>query len=249
VPISKKKQGALSEIRIDRMWPVLSPAHLALLELRRDPYFDKIPEDRIPFYIEEAIRFGQEAAQSHASDWTLKELINRIIRSGVRVRFADRHPEDASVRAQYTRRPATIDVYRSSLDELREFFSNMGESVPEEELIRLHLFHEWFHHLEEKTYGRTDLFLPKVVVGRRGPFSVRKPIYRTREIAAHAFTQEAMVLEWSPSLIDQLISLARKGWSKSRIREHFHELKRKADALFAPPAEDEAGKEENREAK
>ena len=74
-----------------------------------------------------------------------------------------------------------------------------------EDLIALHLIHEWFHHLEVSRIGRTDLRLPQVVTTRLGPFPVRRPLKKTREIAAHAFVQEMMGLSFYPLLLDHLL--------------------------------------------
>ncbi|WP_124727019.1 hypothetical protein [Staphylospora marina] len=225
---------SLSSVHPDRKWPSLSEEELALMELRLDPWYEKIPEELIPHFIREAIRMGKEAARSHAGDWPLVKLVNTIISRNVRVRFHDRHPTEPHIRAQYTRKPPTIDVYRSSIDELRAFFSTFADGIRDEDLIRLHLFHEWFHHLEETSLGRTDLRLPRVPVGKRGPLTIRRPLHRTREIAAHAFTRQAMNLPWSPLLIDRLISLTRKGKSTSEIRESFQEIRGAAKRILHP---------------
>ncbi|GGE18132.1 hypothetical protein GCM10011571_19940 [Marinithermofilum abyssi] len=159
--------------------------------------------------------------------------MNRMIQSGVRVRFIDNpNGQDHWVRAQYLAKLKIIEINRASLDQLRRFFERSGDSVREDDIIALHLYHEWFHHLETTRLGRVDLRLPRAVKKRWGPITFRQPIRRTREIAAHAFTQKAMNLNWSPLLLDYLLLLTEKGWSVSEIRDHFAEMNDRYKALM-----------------
>jgi hypothetical protein len=95
----------------------------------------------------------------------------------------------------------------------------------------MHLYHEWFHYLEEKKFGRTDFLLPKVTIKQWGPFTFKKPLYRTREIAAHTFTQKMLQLPWSPLLLDQLLLLRHEGWNRGQIREHFKQIRQRFDKI------------------
>ncbi|SDC21687.1 hypothetical protein SAMN04488112_104165 [Melghirimyces thermohalophilus] len=219
----------LSSIPLDNLWPHLPHAVLALTELEQDEMYPLLTATAIPRYLEEATAFGREAATNESDDGDLTRLFNRIIQSGVRVRLIEQNGAKGNgwIRAQYHRKPPTIDVYRSSMEQLEQFFAKCGYRVAEEDLIALHLYHEWFHHLESTRLGRTDYRLPKVRKKKWGPLVFRQRVYRLREIAAHAFTQEAMGLTWSPLWLDHLLLLTEKGWTKSQIREHFQFLHQK----------------------
>lgn len=195
-----------------------------------------LPPPMIPHYLEETISFGKSAARGENYSGDLSRLINRVIQSGVRVCFADRDGRDSPdwIRAQYRRKPPTIEIYRPSLNQLKKFFGQSGFKVSEDDLIALHLYHEWFHHLESTRLGRADHRLPKVQKKRWGPFILRQRVYRLREIAAHSFTQAALGLSWSPLWLDHLLLHTEKGWSKSRIREHFKQLEEKHKTLTEP---------------
>jgi hypothetical protein len=218
---------SLESISLEKAWPVLSPELLAFTELEQDELYPYIKAELIPTYIEKSIQYGQQVAGSYTKPYNFRELINLLLKQGVRVRFLQQPPLNQWVRARYTKKPAMIEIYRSSIEQIGQFFSEMKEPVSEEELYRLHLFHEWFHHLEETKYGRTDLLLPRVKLKSWGPFISKKPIYKTREIAAHSFTQTALGLQWSPLLLDQILLFIQQGWTKTQIREHFRQIKQK----------------------
>lgn len=78
----------------------------------------------------------------------LAPLINRVIQSGVRIRFVEQEGHDSSgwIRAQYRRKPPTIEIYKPSLKQLGQFFRQSGYRIHPDDLIALHLYHEWFHH-------------------------------------------------------------------------------------------------------
>ena len=114
-------------------------------------------------------------------------------------------------------------MYRSSLEQLSRFFDTTGRPVRREDLIALHLVHEWFHHLEVRRIGRTDLRLPRVPTTRIGPVSLKQPLKKTREIAAHAFTQEVMGLSFYPLLLDRLLLHARPGLGQATDPHPFRE--------------------------
>ncbi|MBA4494628.1 hypothetical protein ACFO25_12875 [Paenactinomyces guangxiensis] len=237
---SDTKSKRLKYVSLERSWPVLNPVLLGFMELKQDNYFPFIPKEQIPFYIEKAIQFGQDAAQRYANDFSLKEFINILLKQGVRVNFVNTHPSDQWIRAQYLEKKSTIEIYRPSLVQIKSFFQEIDESVDEKDIIVLHLYHEWFHHLEEKKFGRTDRSLPKTRIKKWGPFVYKRGIRRTREIAAHAFTQAAMNINWSPLLLDYLLLFTRQGWTKTQIREHFQQIKNQYEQLTEPEfAEDD----------
>lgn len=232
----RQREDRLHQIPLENNWPTLSPAVLALTELEQDEMYPLLPEQMISHVLEEAISFGKNAARGEHYEGDLAPLINRVIQSGVRILFVEREGHDSSgwIRAQYRRKPPTIEIYKPSLKQLGQFFRQSGYRIHPDDLIALHLYHEWFHHLESSSLGRTDHRLPKVEKKRWGPLVLRRRIYRLREIAAHSFTQSALGLSWSPLWLDHLLLLTDRGWSKSQIRDHFQQLQEKYRSLTEP---------------
>ena len=167
----RQKEDRLHQIPLEKNWPTLSPVVLALIELEQDEMYPLIPEQMISNYLEEAISFGENAARGELYEGDLARLINRVIQSGVKIRFVEREGHDSTgwIRAQYRRKPPTIEIYKPSLKQLGRFFRRSGYHVNPDDLIALHLYHEWFHHLESSSLGRTDHRLPKAEKKRSGP--------------------------------------------------------------------------------
>lgn len=217
----------LNRISIERVWPVLDTEVLAFTELRQDELYPNIRSNQIVSYIEGAVEFGRQASKEYAYKGDLAPLMEHIVRSDTRVTFVDEQQKDGDklIRAQYIRKPATILVYRPSLEQMDHFFLRSGFHIRQEDLIALHVCHEWFHHLEDTRFGRTDDKLPKIVMRKVGPVMFKQPVESTREIAAHAFTQQVMGLSWYPLLLDLLIDHSERKVKKEQIRDSFNRLK------------------------
>ncbi len=218
--ITQQEKKRLQSIDWEKFWPVLSPLHLAYLELEQDEYYSFLPNEQLTKYLTGAMEIGITAAQSYQGT-DIISLINKIFQAGIRIQFIPQHPTHSSIRAQYDRKRKKITIYRSSITQIQQFLSSTFGEINELEIIQLHLFHEWFHHLEETKLGRTDLQFPSVIIKKRGPFLVKRPLARLREIAAHSFTQTALGLTWSPLLLDQYRVFLERGYTNAQIRESF----------------------------
>lgn len=217
----------LASIPLEKNWPILSQEEISLAELEADTYFPFIEKKQIPFYIKKSIEYGEKVARDYATPGLeISELINRVIQNNVTIDFVKKDPDNLWIRAQYIRRPPVIRIYHSSMKQLEKFFKEMNTLITAEELIALHLFHEWFHYLEEKKVGRTDSLLPRVIIGKTMFFKQKKRIEKTREIAAHAFTKKALGLPWSPLILDHLLMYSQNQLTKVEIREKFQEKSR-----------------------
>lgn len=214
----------IQSIDWEKYWPNLAPLYLSYLELERDPYYSFLPIDELDSYLKKAIYIGEQTAKPYIHMDHLS-FFNHTMKNNIRIRLLERHPEQSSIRAQYHKKKQTIFIYKNSMKEIRQFIAKGIGNVSSIDLIALHAYHEWFHHLEETSIGRTDQKFQPVVIKKRGPFLVKKTLLRLREIAAHAFTQTALGLNWSPLLLDQFRYLQLKGYSNAQIRKCFQDTK------------------------
>ncbi len=227
------KRCSLSSVNLDK-YPALSPECLFVLELEQDKYFPFLAANEVLLIVQQAMQKGFMTANRWGGGKSLKEMVNILLKEGLTIRFEDKNAGTPSIRADYDRKQRLISIYRQSVFQIRQLFQEMNFFVPEEDLFLLHLVHEWFHHLEETRAGRTDVALPRVTVKQKGPFSIRKPIKRLREIAAHTFTQASLNLAWSPVMLDYLLLYKDKGWSISQIREIFKKEKERIQSTYYP---------------
>jgi hypothetical protein len=215
----------------EKYWPNLSPLYLSYLELERDPYYTFLPTDELEEYLQKAIHIGAQAAKPYSQMDNLS-FFNHVLKENIRIHLLEQHPLQSHIRAQYNRKKQTIIVYKNSIKEIQRFLSKEIGAIAHIDLIALHAYHEWFHHLEETSIGRTDLKFRSVVIKKRGPFLVKRPLSRLREIAAHSFTQTALGLRWSPLLLDQFRYLLSKGYTNAKIRESFQDTQRTYYAII-----------------
>ena len=220
-------------VSLEERCPSLPPKYLFVLEIEQDEYFPHLSQSEVPLLIDQAIQKGLLASRKWAGKkLSLKEMINLLLRQGITMRFKDQHPESPVIRAEYDKKHKTICIYRKSMHQIQRFFEELNIQVPKEELFLLHIYHEWFHHLEETKIGRTDDELPRVTIKQKGPFAIRKRLSRLREIAAHTFVQHAFGLTWSPLLLDYLLFFKEKGWSFGQIRESFKIEKERIQSAY-----------------
>ncbi|SFX64605.1 hypothetical protein SAMN04487866_11521 [Thermoactinomyces sp. DSM 45891] len=212
----------LSSIHLENTYPLLDNEIIAWIDLKQDPHYSFIPPDQVSLYIESSIACGRNAAQPYLHIQSYSGWINLLLKHHIKVRFLSEPKHDRWIRALYIPKLKTIQIYRSSIEQLRSFFLAMDYPVYEEDLIVLHLAHEFYHYLEENDKARTDLQVPKVIVKRWGPFIWKETVSRTREIAAHTFTQTIFGIPWSPFHLDIFLQEHHKGTSKHDLRLLFH---------------------------
>jgi len=220
-----KKGKSLRSLNIERIWPTLSPKCLSYLEIQQDPYFPYLPKDTIIKGIHTSIALGQEAAQHQPEHTNYRNILNYLLKEGLKIRFRKQHPTHPQVRAQYIHQPPTIDIFLNSIQQIQSFFQQTITKVNEEDLICLHLYHELFHYLEKRHKKKFQKKIAKCTIKQWGPIAIKKSLRSFHEIAAHAFTQAMMKLNWSPLLLDRLITYTQQGWTNEQIREQFAKVK------------------------
>lgn len=202
----------------------LTDEALAGLELEQDPLFHKIPEEKLPYYVQASLKRGREAA----SDCRGEDIRSLCKREGLRYEVTEQSGtfHNVSFRAQidFAGTPPEIIIYSASLKSMqqayRDAFGNV-EAAPEpgdgqdkaelEHLVDIHLAHEFYHYLEFKSGRFTNEELEPVEVFRLGSlYTKRASVVKTSEIAAHVFCKELLGLPVLPNLLDY-VYLIRAG--------------------------------------
>lgn len=228
----------LPNIDLSKELGFLEPEVLSFHLLQQDPYAPYLSNTKVHHFIKKALAIGERWAAPFTQNLSLLTLSNQLIREGVQILIQDSPPERPDVRAQYDRKQKRITIYRSSFQQLDSFFRKQGYAVPEEEWILLHLTHELYHHLETKPKNRKTFPLPKVIIRKVGPFRIRRPLLSVREIAAHAFTQKALSLPWSPYLLDLWCEYDQKKLGGIEIQNELTKIQRNYDRFRESITED-----------
>ena len=182
----------------------LSGEAFALVLLRQDPVFGRIPPEQYGYYIRQGIRAGQQAAEQ----WTLPELTRRLEEDGVEVCRSEETPP-MDIHSEYcpaeNGRGAVIRLYCPTLEKIRVAAQRRGIPVTMEQLEQLHLAHEFYHHLEHCGGGDVSLTSKPVEVRLLGVIRRPRAVRSLREIAAHTFARAVCASPCHPLAWDWLL--------------------------------------------
>jgi hypothetical protein len=131
---------------------------------------------------DEAVKIGKDIACK--TPINMEEVKSDICRFGVAhiVSFSNENIYSENHRAYYLPEAKTIQYNDSVLEKLHQFCKLEKMHLEKQEVLKIILLHEFFHHLEEWYYEAVDMTLFK-----KNGYRIN-PIYR--EIAAFAFVNE-----------------------------------------------------------
>ena len=166
---------------------------LAALELAHDNNFHKIPaEDRIKL-ITEVLSIGEEIADWATAEYNTSDPRKLAEYLGVKIIGED---FGQMRKTEYRKKQKEIIIFH---DTLKRLTSEITVPDLSERILRFLIAHELFHHLEETKIG--------YVYKRfkfRGKLWTHYYIKGLSEVAAQAFTQKLLALEFSPHVFDYL---------------------------------------------
>ncbi|MFL2094876.1 hypothetical protein [Marinilactibacillus psychrotolerans] len=194
---------------------------LALVELKRDLLFEKIPITMYEYYVKQSMKIGIDAAEKLErkslseiyKEYNIKISYNK--KTNILMNF--------QLRAEFIkgRGQDEVVIYTDTLDELKNCL-NHSEYIKEEitlsELIDLHLAHELCHFLEYENNFPIEKRLEPVKV--KTLFGRHKMMYikQCSEIACHTFAKKITNFPYFPTLLD-VIFLESKGELDSDIKK------------------------------
>lgn len=206
----------------------LSDEMLACAELEQDPLFHKIPRDKIPYYVKESLDKGKQIGAAFAGT-SVRALCQR---EGLKYEITGKSGKfhQVSFRAQidFAKVPPETTVYSSSLSEMQQALEAlMGhqQSPDMEQLIDIHLAHEFYHYLEYKSGRFTNELLEPIDVLKLGFYTKRSSVVKCSEIAAHAFCKEITGLTYLPNLLDYVYLIENKTMSIEQFKHKMQDWK------------------------
>jgi len=166
---------------------------LAALELAKDKNFLRIPEqDRIKLILE-ALSIGEEIADSISKEYQTSDPRKIAELMGIKISGGE---SGSFKKSEYRKKEKEIVIFRDTLERLTSEIT-----VPElsERILRFLIAHELFHHIEETQmvpiYKRFKF---------KGKLWFKFYIKGLSEVAAQAFIQKLLDLEFSPYVFDYL---------------------------------------------
>lgn len=201
---------------------------MSLAELREDEYYEKIPKEKISYYVEESINIGLEAAKTILNDYDTVDLEKICEDKGVQIELdTDEYGfEIIKLRGKYSNeRKKKIILYDKSIKRIEGKFkeTKLNNFLNYNQIKEIQLAHEFFHFLEEEI-GVTSEKLEPLTVRHIGIIKREYPISKTCDIAAHIFTKELLKLPFHPKLMDYYYLVGIGYIDFEFLEKHFLEL-------------------------
>ncbi len=185
----------------------LSDRTLAYAELKNDLLFQKIPKDKINYYVDDSLFLGKNKAKKYLE----KDLKKLCEDNGVKIEIVKKSGTFYGVKFRaeisFSKKENIIKIYENSLIDLMntcnkvEFFK---EKLSYEDVFNMHLAHEFYHFLEYKENKQTNKLLDHVTLMNFGFLKRKASIIKCSEIAAHSFSKEILGANFLPNIYDYL---------------------------------------------
>lgn len=170
---------------------------LAYIELGKDRTFQKLSEERKAELVKEVLLIGDEVASWVVAQYQNSDPRKIAVAMGLRVFGEDK---GKSRGAEYRNKKKEIVVFRDFHDRLTR---EIQDPTLSENLLKLLVAHELFHHLETDRIGEVYKRF-KFKAWKIGPYVREKQIKGLSNVAAQAFTQSLLGLHISPQIFDYL---------------------------------------------
>ncbi len=177
---------------------------LAACELSNDLIFQKIPKDRLAYYIDVPLAAGRKAAGRFAGE-NIRALYKKY---EIEIREAGSGKGGYGVvlrgQAVMDAKGCSVEIYRDSIEALAKHSRWKDTVLTCEQALEIHLAHEFFHILEY--LENSSVVKEMEPVQTFSFFGLRRfsQVQRCGEIAAHVFAKELLKLPVLPNLYDYL---------------------------------------------
>lgn len=186
--------------------------------LQNDKNFYKLSKTEISNVIEISTKMGKIEAKK-VSKVRMKELFEH---AGVAiVRREGKHPLGIFSQIQIDQSTRKVELFWEYILEKKAAMEWLGYDYSVDEIMEIHLAHEYYHYLEIINDQRTEERLP-VLMKKGKLFSHRCYVVAASEIAANIFAMEYCKLPFHPLVMDYAWKLYR-GNPSEEDREMFLE--------------------------
>lgn len=189
--------------------------------LKNDRYFNRLNTSQIEFLIEQSTKLGYDAAQEFFGRSLIEELEKNNVKIVIR---EDVHPAGIFSQIQLDRKKSEIQIFLGNMEGKRQAYINISrEPLTLDQMIQIHLTHEFYHYIELSRERRTEELVGKMAVMGLGGMK-RRLISSTSEIAAHAFAFRYCNLSHHPLLMDYAFLFAQQSKPVAQLTEYINQI-------------------------
>lgn len=192
------------------MIPQATVQVMALAELKQDNLYTKIPNTQKHYYINESVKIGQNVAKNIKHNYRNKSIKEICELHNLKINIIENKQisKFLKLRAEYLHYDRQINIYKSSIEKMMQQFAELDIDLTYEEIVDIHLAHEFFHYLEFSEIGITSDRLKPINIKSFLHHNRTASILKTREIAAHTFCYQYLNLNIHPKFLDYLFLLS-----------------------------------------
>lgn len=200
---------------------ILSNDTFAYAILKTDRYFNRLNTSQIEFLIEKSTKLGFDVAHEFFG----KLLIEELEEQNVKIVFREEtHPAGIFSQIQLDRKKSEIQIFLGSMERKRQAYINIvREPISLDQMIQIHLMHEFYHFIELSKERRTEELVGKVAVMGFGGMKQRL-ITSISEIAAHAFAFKYGNLSHHPLLMDYALLFEQQNKPVEQVEEYINQI-------------------------
>lgn len=195
----------------------ISNTIFAYLDLKEDIMFEHITD--LNSYIKESFWIAEQAA----SRFEQVDFETLLCKFNVQIRLQEHDFNDSFSQIQsqiiYKNKHKCIDLYLPCIREKKEALNHFGYAISLEELLHIHLAHEFYHFYEFEFKKHTEELLPAVSYRFLGMFSQKAFVRKCSEVSAHRFAQLICHTSIHPKLMDYYYYIYKNMYTTEKVND------------------------------
>lgn len=198
-------------------WEQISDETMAYCDLKEDPMFSKIKNKEL--YIKGSFAIAEKVASQYAEE----DLAEILRQHHVPIYFRDNEEQNEVLFSQiqsqiyYEKNCKMIELFLPCIRIKTQALKQYGYQVSFDQLLSLHIAHEFYHFHEYEYDRRTYELLPKIDYLTMNIIHRKAAINRCSEIAAHRFAQVITKITLHPKLMDYMYLIKRGIYQENEV--------------------------------
>lgn len=174
----------------------------SFMELKEDPLFAFLKPEEYATYICGAMRDGK----SHAAGLTMEQIKQSMEQFKIQIEIVTgKNPIQVHSQTLWNQKTLEVELFETVILDIVDLLDNKGIFMTRQEIMDVHLAHEYYHCMEYLQDRQISRRLAPVCYRTMGIIRRKGYLNRTREIAAHMFAKEVCDFPFHPKYLDVLL--------------------------------------------
>lgn len=199
----------------------LSVEIFSYLLLKSDRYFNRLSSNQMELVLAQSIQIGKNEAKFFEGKSLREELSINHVKIQIR---DDAHPVGIFSQIQIDPKKSEIQIFLGEMEKKRQAYIGItGMEVTMDQMIEIHLAHEFYHYIEMTQNKRTEDLVEKIEISGWRRVKQRR-LLTSSEIAAHSFAMEYCNWEYHPLLMDYGLHFSNQKKTAEEFLEYMEQI-------------------------